>query len=113
MENFIQINGKEYPIKFSYAALMGLEQKLKKTFVEISFELSKGSVTTMMEIALMGLQKGAKSEGAKFKMKILELADVITEKELVKAIEIFSDSFAPEEEKTDEENDTDEEKKTE
>lgn len=98
----IQINGKEYPIKFTYSTLMNLERKLKKTFNEIAAQLANANMTILVEIALAGLKTGARLDGGKFDMKIEALGDILTPESLIEITEIFGESFAPKEVQNDE-----------
>lgn len=110
MDNKITLAGTEYPIKFTYSALMELERKTKKTFSEIAQQLGRGSMTLIIEIAFVGLKTAARINKGKFKLSIEELGDIMTPESLLEVTTLFGEAFAPQEAST--END-DEEKKTE
>lgn len=109
MDKYIEIDGKQYPVKFTYSALMELEKKTKKTFSEIAEDLGKGSMSLIVEIAFVGMKTAARINKDKFKMSIENVGDILTPKSLMEITNLFAESFAPKEES---ETDQDEEKKT-
>ena len=100
---FITLNETEYPIKFTYSALMELERKQKKSFNEIAAALGTGNMTLLIEIAHAGLRTGGRIFGHQFKMKLEELGDILTPESLMEITELFGESFAPKEVQTEEE----------
>ena len=98
----IKLGDKEYPIKFTYSALMELEKRTKKTFSQIANDLGTGNMTLLMEIAFVGFQTGGRIEQDKFKLTLQQLGDLVTPDILAEITELFGEAFAPKEVKEDE-----------
>lgn len=109
MDNYIEIDGKKYPVKFTYSALMELEKRTKKTFSEVAAELGKGSMSLIVLIAYLGMKTAARINKTKFKLTLEEVGDILTPDAIIEITNLFGESFAPSE-ATDET--SDEQKKT-
>jgi len=108
MTNTIEINGKSYPIKFPYSALMELEKNMGKTFGELGVQMSMGSITALINVAYVGLKHGARLANKDFKFDVEQLGDIMDKPSLEQVSKIFEDSFA---DKTDESTDDEGSKK--
>jgi hypothetical protein len=92
----ITIAGKTYPISFGFAALYAYEQWRGKSLLA-AFNTGDAlpEISTIVDLAFVGLQQGARKERQSFQMQPEDVADLITEgPECIPVImEIFSASF--------------------
>lgn len=93
--DFIQINNKDLPIKFTYSTLMMLEKTLKKPFTEIANDLTKGNMTLLVEIAHAGFRTGARIEKEKYNLTLEQLGDELTPDLVEHVTKLFGEAFAP------------------
>lgn len=93
--DIIKLEGKEYPVKFTYSALMELEKRTKKNFSEIAAELGRGNMTLLVEIAFVGMKTAARINKEKFKLTLENVGDLLTPNSLIEVTNLFGESFAP------------------
>ena len=78
MKNVL-INGKEYPVKFSFAALDNLCDLKGCSFSELEelFDVDKIRPADVVLLSYVGLKEGARRSGQNFKMEIDDVDDLL------------------------------------
>ena len=85
MVNYLEVNGTEYPVRYSLAALSRFENKTGVKVLELA-DASKLSTEASTSLIFYGIQDGCKTEGVEFTLTMQELAEQVT---LVHAMEAF------------------------
>lgn len=109
MQNLINLNGKEYPIKFGYGAIYAFEKKTGKSILSVFNQMEGGEVmfSDIIDLTHAGLVQGARSTGKKFNEDALTVADWLTDaapdttQRIIQALADSMPKLAPSENATD------------
>jgi hypothetical protein len=101
MTKHVKIAGKEYAVKYGFAALMEFTDMLNISMNELESIGNNMSLTNAVSLIWCGLKHGARSEKKEFGMAIEDVADLLDDdmKAMEKVLAVFAESFGEEEEK--------------
>jgi len=87
----IKINGKEYPCKFSMAAIKGMAAHLGIQFSEMA-DTTKFGVENVAAIAYFGIKQGSKLDNQDLNLSIDDIEDVIEVHESLQVMKVYMES---------------------
>lgn len=99
MTNFIQIGGRERPVRFGMAGLYEYEQRTGRKaladFASLAGGLEAVSITLMVDLVYCGLTCGARAESQNVDFTPYDVADWLTgdNATLEKVMALFAESF--------------------
>ena len=90
------INGKDYPVKYGFAALRAFSDETGTTLGDLSNLGNNMSITQALALVWAGLKDGARVMKQDFKMSIDDVADLMDEDEnaMTKVLKVFEQSLA-------------------
>ena len=92
----IFINGKDYPVKYGFAALRAFTDATNTTLNELGSLGDSMTMTQALALVWAGLKDGARVTGNKFEMSIDDVADLIDKDQeaLTKVLAVFQKSIS-------------------
>ena len=95
MTKTVEINGKEYPVKFGYSALSKFCDIAGLALNELDKLGSEMTLSQAIALVWCGLKDGARYDKMKFNLAVEDVADLLDDDAdaLNKVLEVFSDSF--------------------
>tara|TARA_R110002167_G_scaffold111806_2_gene283878 strand:+ start:4094 stop:4423 length:330 start_codon:yes stop_codon:yes gene_type:complete len=93
----IIIAGKDYPVKYGYAALRHFSDATGTTLGDLSNMGESMTITQAIALVWAGLKDGARVTKTEFTLELDEVADLLDEdsKAMEKVLAVFSESLAP------------------
>ena len=92
------INGKDYPVKYGFAALRLFTEATGTNLKELQKLGEEITMTQALALIWAGLKDGARVMKVDFNLSIDEVADLIDEDQeaMNRVLEVFQESLAPE-----------------
>ena len=92
----IFIDGKDYPVKYGFAALRIFSEATGTTLNDLAKLGDNISITQALALVWAGLKDGARAMGTDFKLSIDEVADLLDndQEAMEKVLAVFQDSLA-------------------
>ena len=101
MEDFtlVQIDKKNYPVRFGMAAMMTFTKITNKGMNEMSTMGENMNFEDGIALCYAGLKQGARKSGQPFKLALEDVADLFDEDQeaMIKIMEVFSQAYTVEE----------------
>lgn len=90
------INGKDYPVKYGFAALRAFTDETNITLNELGKLGDNMTITQALALVWAGLKDGARVTGNEFNMSIDDVADLIDKDQeaLTKVLSVFQKSIS-------------------
>lgn len=92
----IFIDGKDYPVKYGFAALRIFSEATGTTLNDLAKLGDNISITQALALVWAGLKDGARAMGTDFELSIDDVADLLDndQEAMEKVLEVFQDSLA-------------------
>lgn len=90
------INGRDYPVKYGFAALRAFTDETNITLNQLGQIGDNMTITQALALVWAGLKDGARVTGSKFEMSIDEVADLIDKDQeaLTRVLSVFQKSIS-------------------
>tara|TARA_R100001369_G_C3315031_1_gene167952 strand:- start:320 stop:649 length:330 start_codon:yes stop_codon:yes gene_type:complete len=93
----IIISGKDYPVKYGYAALRHFSDATGTTLGDLGTMGESMTITQAIALVWAGLKDGARVTKTEFDLDLDDVADLLDEddKAMERVLSVFSESLAP------------------